>query len=245
NRDQIPMAQHLAQRMDGGDGQPSLRPLPWPRLWSAPHHHQAAAQLLAAPLQSGQPLIALAPSANWPPKQWPLEHFVAAARALIHQRPELQQASFAIFGAPSEAAYLNQIFPLVQQDAARHGQPLSIIPLWQTGDLLTTYACLQRCQLFIGNDSGLMHMAAAAGIPTLGLFGPTSDRLMAPYGRCTALVRTPDSCQTLRQRLAADPQLAQQSLMTGLAVAPVVEAAATLYQRGLQESLDQPPPTPF
>ena len=39
-------------------------------------------------------------------------------------------------------------------------------------DLLTSYACLKRARLFIGNDSGAMHLAAAAGAPTLGLFGP-------------------------------------------------------------------------
>ena len=45
-------------------------------------------------------------------------------------------------------------------------------------------ACLQRCTLFIGNDSGLMHLAAAAGIPTVGLCSTTQDRAaeMAPAG---------------------------------------------------------------
>ena len=41
------------------------------------------------------------------------------------------------------------------------------------GDLALVAGCLSRCDFFIGNDSGLMHMAAAAGIPTLGLFGPS------------------------------------------------------------------------
>ena len=43
-------------------------------------------------------------------------------------------------------------------------------------------ACLGRCALFVGNDSGLMHLAAAAGAPTLGLFGPTSAAEYAPAG---------------------------------------------------------------
>ena len=257
NRPQQPMAQHLAQLMSGDGGQlplhqplhqPLQHPLPTlplPQLWPAPHHHQAAAQLLAKPLASNRPILALAPSANWPPKQWPLEQFVAAARQLTQQLPALQGATIAIFGAPSEDGYLSRLYQLVERDAAQHGQPLPILPLWHSGDLLTVYACLQQCQLFIGNDSGLMHMAAAAGIPTLGLFGPTSDHLMAPYGRCTAFVRTLESCEALRQQLAADPALAQQSLMTGLTVPQVVAAAINLYQRGLPEILDQSPPTPF
>ena len=45
-------------------------------------------------------------------------------------------------------------------------------------------ACLQRCVLFVGNDSGLMHLAAAAGTPTVGLCSTTRDRAveMAPAG---------------------------------------------------------------
>jgi ADP-heptose:LPS heptosyltransferase len=233
NRPQQPMAQHLTQLMDGGGG----GQLPLPQLWPAPHHHQAAAQLLAKPIASNRPILALAPSANWPPKQWPLEQFVATARQLTQQLPGLQGATIAIFGAPSEDGYLSRLHQLVEQDAAQHGQPLPILPLWHGGDLLTVYACLQQCQLFIGNDSGLMHMAAAAGIPTLGLFGPTSDHLMAPYGRHTDFVRTPESCEALRQQLAADPALAQQSLMTGLDVPQVVAAAIALYQQAAPEIL--------
>jgi ADP-heptose:LPS heptosyltransferase len=44
--------------------------------------------------------------------------------------------------------------------------------------------------MFIGNDTGLMHIAAAAGTPTLGLFGPSPVEQYAPWGRYTAVVRT-------------------------------------------------------
>ena len=47
-------------------------------------------------------------------------------------------------------------------------------------------ACLARAALFVGNDSGLMHLAAAAGAPTLGLFGPTDAAEYAPSGRRAA-----------------------------------------------------------
>jgi heptosyltransferase II len=43
-------------------------------------------------------------------------------------------------------------------------------------------ALLERCRLFVGNDSGPMHLAAALGVPTLGLFGPGSPRSTAPRG---------------------------------------------------------------
>ena len=54
-------------------------------------------------------------------------------------------------------------------------------------DLLTAAAVLRRCTLFIGNDTGLMHIAAASGTPTLGLFGPSPVEQYAPWGRCTAV----------------------------------------------------------
>jgi ADP-heptose:LPS heptosyltransferase len=65
-------------------------------------------------------------------------------------------------------------------------------------DLLTAFACLKHARLFIGNDSGTMHLAAAAGVPTIGLFGPSDERLYAPWGR------TPRSCAA--RGLRADPR---------------------------------------
>ena len=46
------------------------------------------------------------------------------------------------------------------------------------------------CALFIGNDTGIMHIAAAMGTPTLGLFGPSLPENYAPWGPRTAVVRT-------------------------------------------------------
>jgi heptosyltransferase-3 len=57
-------------------------------------------------------------------------------------------------------------------------------------DLLTAAAVLRRCAMFIGNDTGLMHIAAASGTPTLGLFGPSPVAQYAPWGQHTAWVRS-------------------------------------------------------
>ncbi|MEO5337313.1 MAG: glycosyltransferase family 9 protein, partial [Magnetospirillum sp. WYHS-4] len=57
-------------------------------------------------------------------------------------------------------------------------------------DLLEAYACLRRCAFYVGNDSGLMHLAAAADIPTLGLFGPSPANQYAPWGPKAAFVQT-------------------------------------------------------
>jgi heptosyltransferase III len=52
-------------------------------------------------------------------------------------------------------------------------------------------AALSRSGLFLGNDSGVAHLAAASGAPTLTVFGPTDPALWAPVGRSVATVRAP------------------------------------------------------
>ena len=67
-------------------------------------------------------------------------------------------------------------------------------------------AVLARVSLFIGNDSGLMHLAAAAGAPTLGLFGPTDASEYAPAGPRAAPVISPTGAMqdlTVAQAFAA------------------------------------------
>ena len=56
-------------------------------------------------------------------------------------------------------------------------------------DLRATAEALTRADLFVGNDSGMMHLAAASGAPTLGLFGPTDERLYGPWGQRATAVR--------------------------------------------------------
>ena len=66
------------------------------------------------------------------------------------------------------------------------------MPIWCVdcvgkGDILASAAAIDRAALFVGNDSGLMHVAAAAGRPTLGLFGPTEWWLYGPWGPRTRM----------------------------------------------------------
>jgi ADP-heptose:LPS heptosyltransferase len=75
-------------------------------------------------------------------------------------------------------------------------------------------ACMRRLDLFIGNDSGLMHLAAAAGAPTLGLFGRSHASQYAPAGPRTAV--------------AVSPGPAGESSMALLTVEDVVAAANKL-----------------
>jgi ADP-heptose:LPS heptosyltransferase len=72
-----------------------------------------------------------------------------------------------------------------------------------------------------------MHIAAAAGIPTLGLFGPSRDERYGPWGENAAAVRTPESFETLMARAATS----NGTLMGSLSVETVESAAVALLER--------------
>ena len=98
-------------------------------------------------------------------------------------------------------------------------------------------ACLTRAALYVGNDSGLTHMAAALGVPTLGLYGPSDDRrygLRAPH---SLVVRTPESFATLWARRMQENDAAA-CYMTGLSVDTVENDAHRLL--GVGKPSDEP-----
>jgi ADP-heptose:LPS heptosyltransferase len=148
-----------------------------PRLWTLPAHEDAAGKLIPP----GGPVLALGPTANWIGKQWPAENFVALLERLTGPNGILPGARVALFGGPGERAAAESVLAAIPAERR--------IDLVGTVDLLTAYAALKRSALYVGNDSGLMHMAAAAGIPTLGLFGPSRDEHYAPWGAKAAVVR--------------------------------------------------------
>jgi heptosyltransferase III len=152
-------------------------PPPQPVVWSAAADRNRAAHLLP----SGPPFLALGPTANWTGKIWPPDRFAALFRRLA--AGPLGPARAAILAGPGEeeqalAAPLRAALPDAIDLAGRLSLPEAA-------------ACLARAALFVGNDSGLMHIAAAAGTPTIGLFGPTPADEYAPAGRAAAAVRSP------------------------------------------------------
>jgi ADP-heptose:LPS heptosyltransferase len=145
---------------------------PVPVAWTSAADEARAAMLLPA----GAPVIGLGPTANWSGKIWPADRFVALFKELAERLPG---ARAAVFGGPGAAERSNAQPVLDALPGA--------IDLVGRLALPEGAACLRRCTLFIGNDSGLMHLAAASGAATLGLFGPTPAAEYAPTGRCTAV----------------------------------------------------------
>jgi len=165
------------------------------------------------------PILAMAPAANWIGKTWPVERFSQVAMTLLHGYGPLAGGRLMVLGGPGDDALGRSL----KDSAGRR-----FINLAGKVDVLTAYACLKRARLFIGNDSGAMHLAAAAGCPTIGLFGPSDERLYAPWGEHSRVVRGPRSFEQIR---AVDPGFGQALChMMDLPVKTVVTAANDLLK---------------
>ena len=189
---------------------------PGPIVWMKAEHEHAAKEIVT----DGPPILAVAPTANWRGKQWPTRNFIDLIGRLTAPDGILPGARVATFGAAHERTAIEPV--------------LATLPIEQRMDmvgkldLLTALAVLRRCAFFIGNDSGLMHLAAASGAPTLGLFGPSRDEVYAPWGRFTAVARTPMTYEELIGQPGYDHRTTR-TLMEGLTVSMAEEAARDLW----------------
>ena len=185
-----------------------------PYLFTSPETEARADELTAG----FGPILALAPAANWLGKTWPLERFSRVAMRLLDPEGPMKGGRLMVLGAPEDGKLAKGLRDVVMRN--------QFINLTEETDLLTAHACLKRARLFIGNDSGAMHLAAAAGIPTLGLFGPSDERLYGPWGEAARVARGPRSYEQIR---AVDPGFGQALChMMDLTVETVVEAAEAL-----------------
>lgn len=193
-----------------------LDPAPAPRLWL----DDAARERAQALLPGDAPILALSPAAAAPFKEWAPDRFAAVAQALTGPGGALEGARIALLGGPGDEARTAAVAAGITS--------APVIDLAGRLGILETGACLARAALFIGNDSGLMHMAAAAGAPTLGLFGPTDEGVYGPWGDNARSVRAGAGVsEAERARL----RTADASLMGCLPAETVVEAATALLAR--------------
>ena len=154
-----------------------LDPPPAPRLWPEEIEQATAARLVPAPGVA----LAVGPTANWGGKAWPAERFVALVERLTGPAGPMAEAPVVVIAGPGER---EAALPVLASVALARR-----VDLIDRVDLATASAVLARCRLYVGNDSGLMHLAAASGVPTLGLFGPSREVHYAPWGPRCASVR--------------------------------------------------------
>jgi len=199
---------------------------PAPRLWIEDRHRRAAARAIPA----GAAVLAVGPTANWHAKTWPADRFAELVGRLTAADGILPGARVAVFGHAAERAAATPLLEAIP--AARR------LDLMGGPGLLEVYACLGRCAFYVGNDSGLMHLAAAAGLPTLGLFGPSREELYGPWGPLGAVVRP-----TARYEDLVGPGYDPRNpgmLMAGLGVDRVEAAARRLWQRAAEAAAAVP-----
>ena len=193
-----------------------LDPPPSPRLWISAEREGEAASLVT----QGVPVLAVGPAANWRGKEWRGERFAELAQRVTAPGGLFPGARVAVLAATHERP---QAQPLIDALGPR------AIDLVGKIHLLTAAAVIKRSALFIGNDTGLMHLAAATGTPTLGLFGPSPIDQYAPWGPHTAVVATAIAHKDL---IPPDfDRLTTDTLMDSLSVDMAEEAARQLWAR--------------
>ena len=121
------------------------------------------------------PLIAIHPGAGWYSRAriWPVENFAAVARGLI----ESHGAAVIVLGGPDEQESATALKELVDGEADEG----RVLNLAGRTSIHETAALLEHCDLFLGNDSGPMHIASAVRTPVVAVFGPSNIRAWEPY----------------------------------------------------------------
>lgn len=188
--------------------------VPTPKIWITDAHRATADRLMP----KGRPVLAVGPTANWQGKTWPQDRFSDLVERLTGDQGILPGAAVAVFGHETERGSVQGFLDSIPEDRR--------IDLVGRISLLEAYACLERASLYIGNDSGLMHLAAAAGVPTLGLFGPTQDQLYGPWGAHCRVVRGAGFLESFPENYDWDNS---PSLMETLSVDAVADAARDLW----------------
>jgi lipopolysaccharide export system permease protein len=180
----------------------------------------AASRAEAAALvpEDGRPLLALAPGAASVGKRWPSARWPELAQRLTGD--ELRDARIVLLGAGTDAAITAQIAAALPgaTDLADRTRPL------------VAAALLERASLYVGNDSGLTHLAAAIGCPTLALFGPGLPRRYRPWGDRAAYAIAHDDPLRTTDLCKVDDALATR-LMEALSVDAAYAAARRLISK--------------
>ena len=152
----------------------------------------------------------LNPGAGWGAKRWPAERYARVAQALADQG----MRSILNYGPGEEALAL-------AAETASGGAANAF-----RSSITELIAVTRRAKLFIGGDTGPLHLAAALQIPVVGIYGPTDPARNGPYGTRSIVLRRPASA-TSHKRVSQPNEV-----MLGIEVEEVVAAARVLLAGG-------------
>ena len=207
----------------------NLETPPNPRIFVTEKDREYANKMIA----DKDSVLAFGPTANWIAKKWRTGRFSQLAQNLTRRDGFFEKSKIAIFGLESERESIGELINSLPEE--------QIIDLVGKVDLRTAYACLERCKLFVGNDSGLMHLAAASGIPTVGLFGPSRTEHYRPWGEFTDVACTTKSLEELSshagfrvkntEALSAEQRNSLEGIMDSLSVNEVEKVIKNLWKK--------------
>jgi ADP-heptose:LPS heptosyltransferase len=170
-----------------------------------------------------EPLVVIAPGGgtnpgmDLPEKRWLPERFAALADRLHVDTG----ASIVLLGGPADRLLCAQVQQAMRAPA---------VDLSGAAAFAERGALLQRARLFVGNDSGPMHLAVATGCPVVAIFGPTSPALYGPYSALARVVRLDLACSPCFVHGHFPPCPNQHACMQGLEVAEVYRACLALME---------------
>jgi len=164
-------------------------------------HDQAAEKQCQNRLKGVGDFALLNPGAGWGAKQWPAERYGEVARRLAEDGVK----SLINFG-PGEEPLMRTV------ESTSKGAATGIV-----SSLTELVALTRRACLFIGGDTGPMHLAAALGVPVVAIFGPTNPVRNGPFWTCSIVLLSPVSPTTHSRR--AEPDLGMLEISTDEVVA--------------------------
>lgn len=197
-----------------------LADAPSPKLWFTDAQMRKAKELIP---DGETPVIAVGPTANWIGKTWPTDRFIEIVKFLRAAGSPLEGARVAVFAAPGEEPAALDVLATIPE-----GMGLNVIAKGSPGEAA---AALSRCDFYIGNDSGLMHCAAACGVPTFGLFGASWPHLYGPWGAHTDYARTPESFAELTDYDGYHPSKLTDTLMGSLTTEMVKDKLTSFFEK--------------
>jgi lipopolysaccharide heptosyltransferase II len=186
---------------------------------------RAAARLSAAQVPPDAPLVVLHVSASNPFRRWPRAAFVRVAATLAADDPRRR---IMITAGPSEADAAAAI-----AEDARHQAGTAGNGILRCGEppLDELHVIMSRAQLFIGGDSGPLHVAATTAVPIVALFGPTLPARSMPWRPASvpaeALEPGPLACRPCHQRVCVHGDF---RCLTSIAPERVIDAARRLLE---------------
>ena len=126
--------------------------------------------------------IIIFPGGNWIPKLWSIKNYNLLMKSLLKKYSKIK---FVLVGSSKEKTkFYKELVKDINEDF--------LIDLFEL-DLTLTSAYMKKSILFVGNDSGLMHLSVASKLRVISLFGPTNDKVYRPYGKKNIVIRTSES----------------------------------------------------